>query len=125
MASSVCETLGLMPLPKLVLRYLCALAITKKFQFSEEPAINFFPQIVAKMHPNAKLKVVYFQAGSASLMPLSQCKECNKLFGITPDIMLGELHRMGPDLILCIFLKFLILLEGFILLSSGLLPSWS
>lgn len=58
-------------------------------------------------------------------MPLSQDKESNKLFEITPEIMLGELHRVGPNLILCTFLKFLILLEGYILLSSGLLPTWS
>lgn len=74
------------------------------------------------MHPNAKLKVVYFQEGSANVMPLSQDKEGNKLFEITPD-MLAELHRIGPYLILCIFIKFFILLDGFILLSFGLLPT--
>lgn len=91
----------------------------------EEPALNLFPQTVVRMHPNAKLKVVYCQEDSACVMPLSQDKESNKLFEITPDIMLGELHRVSPNLILCTFLKFLILLEGFILLSSGLLPTWS
>lgn len=57
------------------------------------------------MHPNANLKVVYFQEGSATVMPLSQGKEGNKLFEITPDITLGELHRMGPKLGLCNFFK--------------------
>lgn len=32
-------------------------------------------------------------------MSLSQDKEGNKLFEITPDIMLGKLHTMGPNLI--------------------------
>lgn len=55
------------------------------------------------------------------MMPLSQ-EEGNKLFENTPDIMLGELHRMGPKLRLCNFFKFLILPNGFILLSFWLLP---
>lgn len=87
------------------------------------PTINLLPQTVVRMHPNAKFKVVYFQEGSASVMSLSQDKEGYKLFEITPDIMLDEWHRMGSNQILCIFLKFFILLEGFILLSSRLLPA--
>lgn len=61
------------------------------------------------MPPNAKPKVC-FQEGSVCVMPLSQDKKGNKLFEITADIMLAELHRMGPNVILCIYFKFFILL---------------
>lgn len=108
----------------MVLDFLCALAIPKEAQCWESAAINLFLQSIVRMPPNAKPKVC-FQEGSVCVMPLSQDKKGNKLFEITADIMLAELHRMGPNVILCIYFKFFILLECFILLSFGLLPAWS